>query len=67
MNCFFYRNPTPDGSLGVKWNPYSTENEEFLEIGNVLEAGTAPEGAEYKFWDDIFHKYLPKYDHRLFY
>ncbi|XP_013141550.1 PREDICTED: esterase B1-like [Papilio polytes] len=56
-----YGNPTPDGSLGVIWKPYSLEGQDFLDIGNNLVAGTAPDKDELEFWEHIFKQYCPKY------
>lgn len=56
-----FRDPTPNEDLGVKWNPYTVEKEEYLDIGNELQAGSAPDDAEFKFWEDIFREYAPEY------
>ncbi|XP_013141630.1 PREDICTED: esterase B1-like [Papilio polytes] len=56
-----YGNPTPDGSLGVIWKPYSLEGQDFLDIGNNLVAGNAPDKEELEFWERIFKKYCPKF------
>ncbi|XP_013141631.1 PREDICTED: cholinesterase 1-like [Papilio polytes] len=56
-----YGNPTPDESLGVIWKPYSLEGQDFLDIGNNLVAGTAPDKDELEFWECIFKKYCPKF------
>ncbi|KAH9641187.1 hypothetical protein HF086_004574 [Spodoptera exigua] len=50
-------NPTPDDSLGAKWAPYTLENQEYLDIGNELKAGTAPDAEETQFWDKLYEKY----------
>ncbi|CAH0682963.1 unnamed protein product [Spodoptera exigua] len=52
-----YGNPTPDDSLGAKWVPYTLENQEYLDIGNELKAGTAPDAEETQFWDKLYEKY----------
>ncbi|XP_022828112.1 pyrethroid hydrolase Ces2e-like isoform X1 [Spodoptera litura] len=52
-----YGNPTPDDSLGAKWAPYTLENQEYLDIGNELKAGTAPDAEETQFWDKLYEKY----------
>ncbi|XP_026753865.1 juvenile hormone esterase-like isoform X1 [Galleria mellonella] len=54
-------NPTPDGSLGVKWSPYTIEKQDYLNIGNVLSTGTAPDKEEIEFWENIFREYEPNY------
>lgn len=55
------RNPTPDGSLGVKWKPYTLEEEDYLDIGNELSAGKSPDKEENELWESVFREYLPKY------
>nr|QGA73394.1 carboxylesterase [Spodoptera frugiperda] len=52
-----YGNPTPDDSLGAKWAPYTLENQEYLDIGNELKVGTAPDAEETQFWDKLYEKY----------
>ncbi|XP_013141552.1 PREDICTED: esterase B1-like [Papilio polytes] len=56
-----YGNPTPDESLGVIWKPYSLEGQDYLDIGNNLVAGTAPDKEELEFWESVFKKYCPKF------
>ncbi|XP_075975637.1 juvenile hormone esterase-like [Anticarsia gemmatalis] len=52
-----YGNPTPDDSLGANWAPFSSDNQDYLEIGNQFVAGKAPDAEELKFWEDIYEKY----------
>nr|AII21984.1 odorant degrading enzyme CXE10 [Sesamia inferens] len=52
-----YGNPTPDDSLGVKWAPYSVEKQDYLDIGNVLMPGVAPEKDEVQFWENVLKEY----------
>ncbi|XP_059057542.1 juvenile hormone esterase-like [Achroia grisella] len=56
-----YGNPTPDGSLGVTWSPYTIEKQDYLNISNELSTGTAPDREEVEFWEDIYRKYQPKF------
>ncbi|KAM3956436.1 uncharacterized protein ACR2FA_009599 [Aphomia sociella] len=56
-----YGNPTPDDTLGVIWPPYSLEKQEYLEIGNELINGSAPDSEELQFWENLFKKYLPSH------
>ncbi|CAK1542416.1 unnamed protein product [Leptosia nina] len=54
-----YGNPTPDNSLGVSWKPYTLEEEDYLDLGNTLEAKTAPEREEIELWESVFREYYP--------
>ncbi|CAH2084440.1 unnamed protein product [Euphydryas editha] len=56
-----YGDPTPDDSLGVKWVPYTIENQEYLDIGENLVPGTHPEKKEIEFWENNFKEILPQY------
>nr|XP_034829481.1 esterase FE4-like [Maniola hyperantus] len=56
-----YGDPTPDGSLGTKWLPFTLENEEYLDIGEVLELKTFPDKEEVDFWESNFEEFLPHY------
>ncbi|CAH2084420.1 unnamed protein product [Euphydryas editha] len=56
-----YGDPTPDDSLGVKWLPYTIENQDYLDIGKNLVPGTYPEKEDVEFWDKMFEEYLPRY------
>ncbi|CAH2084443.1 unnamed protein product [Euphydryas editha] len=56
-----YGDPTPDDSLGVKWLPYTIENEDYLDIGENLVPGTHPENEELEFWESNFGEFLPEY------
>ena len=49
----FFSNPTPDDSLGAKWIPYSLENKDYMDIGNELKTGNAPDEEELQFWENI--------------
>lgn len=55
-----YGNPTPDDSLGAKWAPYTVEKQNYLDIGNVLTTGVAPEKDEVQFWENILKEYEPQ-------
>ncbi|CAH2084438.1 unnamed protein product [Euphydryas editha] len=56
-----YGDPTPDDSLGVKWLPYTIENQDYLDIGENLVPGTYPEKEDAEFWEKMFEEYLPRY------
>ncbi|CAH2084437.1 unnamed protein product [Euphydryas editha] len=56
-----YGDPTPDDSLGVKWLPYTIENQDYLDIGENLVPGTYPEKEDVEFWEKMFKEYLPRY------
>ncbi|XP_045769192.1 acetylcholinesterase-like isoform X3 [Maniola jurtina] len=56
-----YGDPTPDDSLGTKWLPFTLENEEYLDIGEVLESKTFPDKEEVDFWESMFEEFLPHY------
>ncbi|CAD0249725.1 unnamed protein product [Spodoptera exigua] len=55
-----YGNPTPDDSLGVVWAPYSLENQDYLDIGNDLKTGQAPDDEEIKFWENLLTEFGEK-------
>ncbi|CAH0586829.1 unnamed protein product [Chrysodeixis includens] len=55
-----YGNPTPDGSLGVTWKPYTNENQNYLDIGNELKTGTSPDAEELQFWENILQEFGQK-------
>ncbi|XP_045506360.1 juvenile hormone esterase-like [Colias croceus] len=55
-----YGNPTPDNSLGVKWQPYTLENQSYLDIGEKLVPGVSPNEEEINFWEDIYREYYPQ-------
>ncbi|XP_026744640.1 venom carboxylesterase-6-like [Trichoplusia ni] len=52
-----YGNPTPDDSLGVIWKLYTTENQDYLEIGNKLCTGTFQDGKELQFWKNTLQEF----------
>ncbi|XP_064072385.1 uncharacterized protein LOC113400940 [Vanessa tameamea] len=55
-----FGNPTPDGFKGLKWNPYTTEDEHFMDIGEDLKIGCSPDEEEVEFWNNIFKEYHPQ-------
>ncbi|CAB3246754.1 unnamed protein product [Arctia plantaginis] len=57
----YFRNPTPDKSLGVEWRTFDSEKKEYLDIGNKLAMSNAPDREELEFWENIFMEYLPNY------
>ncbi|CAH2084435.1 unnamed protein product [Euphydryas editha] len=56
-----YGDPTPDDSLGVKWLPYTIEDEDYLNIGENLVLEKQAEKEEVEFWEKNFREYLPNY------
>ncbi|CAG4935247.1 unnamed protein product [Parnassius apollo] len=56
-----YGNPTPDCDQGVTWKPYSLEKQAFLDIGEQLVPGTAPDKEIMEFWENMYKEYCPKY------
>ncbi|XP_059061377.1 juvenile hormone esterase-like [Achroia grisella] len=46
--------PTPDESLGVKWNPYTPSGKEYLHIGEPLRMGHAANSERVEFWNQLF-------------
>ncbi|KAI5639508.1 carboxylesterase family domain-containing protein [Phthorimaea operculella] len=54
-----FGNPTPDSSLGVKWEPFTAEEKNYLDVGNQLRASQNPDEEEIKFWETIFKQYYP--------
>ncbi|CAK1585711.1 unnamed protein product [Parnassius mnemosyne] len=52
-----YGNPTPDSSLEEKWNPYTLEEQQYLDIGEKLVAGSSPNKEEVEFWENLLSKY----------
>ncbi|XP_052741138.1 uncharacterized protein LOC112044151 [Bicyclus anynana] len=56
-----YGDPTPDDSLGAKWLPFTSTNQEYLDIGEILVPKTFPDKEEIDFWESVFQEYLPQY------
>ncbi|KAJ2951245.1 hypothetical protein O0L34_g5646 [Tuta absoluta] len=54
-----FGNPTPDSSFGVQWLPYTTTEQNYLELGNKLEASKKPYEEIVNFWESIFREYYP--------
>ncbi|XP_022122536.2 juvenile hormone esterase isoform X3 [Pieris rapae] len=50
-----YGNPTPDGSMGVKWPEYDTKNKGYLDIDEKLTSGTALHEDVIQFWQEIYN------------
>ncbi|CAG4935239.1 unnamed protein product [Parnassius apollo] len=50
-------NPTPDSNLEGKWNPYTLEGEQYLDIGERLVAGSSPNKEEVEFWEKLLSEY----------
>ncbi|XP_022835292.1 cholinesterase 2-like [Spodoptera litura] len=55
-----FGNPTPDDSLGVTWTPYSVANKDYLDIGNELKPGQAPDDEEVQFWENVLTEFKQK-------
>ncbi|CAH1640554.1 unnamed protein product [Spodoptera littoralis] len=55
-----FGNPTPDDSLGVTWTPYSVANKDYLDIGNELKPGHAPDDEEVQFWENVLTEFNQK-------
>lgn len=54
-NMFIYfRNPTPDNSLGLTWPEYEASGRQFVDIGDELTAGADLDADVYEFWKGIF-------------
>ncbi|KAI5631943.1 carboxylesterase family domain-containing protein [Phthorimaea operculella] len=49
-------NPTPDGSLGVTWSPYTLSSKAYLNIDQELTAGHNTEKARMDFWDKLYEE-----------
>lgn len=56
----FYSDPTPNSDLGVQWPEYSVKGKQYLDIGEELTAGSAPDEEELKLWENIVMKYAPQ-------
>ncbi|KAJ2951247.1 hypothetical protein O0L34_g5648 [Tuta absoluta] len=55
-----FGDPTPDTALGVKWEPFTAENQNYLDIDHQLVASKNPDKEEIQFWENIFKQYYPK-------
>ncbi|XP_069357770.1 esterase FE4-like [Maniola hyperantus] len=49
-----FGNPTPESSLGVRWDQYNATTQSFLDIGINLTAGTQPEASIVQFWRNLY-------------
>lgn len=56
-----FRDPTPDDSLGVRWSPYTTSKEQYMDIGNELMLSSSPDKEQVEFWQKQFEEYCPHY------
>ncbi|KAJ2951269.1 hypothetical protein O0L34_g5670 [Tuta absoluta] len=54
-----YGNPTPDNSLGVKWEPFTLQHQHYLDIGEDLVLKTKPDDEDIQFWEELYRQYLP--------
>lgn len=49
-------NPTPDGSLGIVWRPYTISKREFLILKERLSTGEYSDMERTKFWDQLYRE-----------
>ncbi|CAG4936508.1 unnamed protein product [Colias eurytheme] len=49
-----YGNPTPDGSLGVNWLPYTPTGKEYFNIQDKYSVGRFADQRRMEFWDQIY-------------
>lgn len=49
-----FRNPTPDGSLGVLWAEYDRRSGAYLDIAERLTPGTGLDAPVLAFWSSIY-------------
>ncbi|XP_039755091.1 esterase FE4-like [Pararge aegeria] len=54
-----YGDPTPDDLLGVKWSPYTMNEQSYLIIDEHLSASKAPDSKVFDFWESIFKEFYP--------
>ncbi|KAM3961877.1 juvenile hormone esterase-like isoform 2-T2 [Aphomia sociella] len=47
-------NPTPDNSLGVKWEPFTKTGKEYMKLEDPLSMGHAAERRRIQFWDKLY-------------
>ncbi|CAG4936504.1 unnamed protein product [Colias eurytheme] len=47
-------NPTPDGSLGVNWLPYTPTGKEYFNIQDKYSVGRFADQRRMEFWDQIY-------------
>uniref|UniRef100_A0A2A4K8L1 Carboxylesterase type B domain-containing protein n=1 Tax=Heliothis virescens TaxID=7102 RepID=A0A2A4K8L1_HELVI len=52
----------PLGNLRFKWKPYSLQQQDYLDLGNRLVAGKAPDAEEIQFWENT----LTEFGQRLY-
>ncbi|XP_026318747.1 cholinesterase 1-like [Hyposmocoma kahamanoa] len=56
-----FGDPTPDDSLGARWPPYTTSEEQYLDIGNELVVSSSPDKEQVEYWEKLFEEYCPYY------
>ncbi|CAK1552468.1 unnamed protein product [Leptosia nina] len=49
-----YGNPTPDGSLGVDWQPYTASGKEYYNIQEKYSVGHYADRDRIEFWNQIY-------------
>ncbi|CAK1555095.1 unnamed protein product [Leptosia nina] len=54
-----YGDPTRDNSFQAKWEPYTIEKQQYLDIGETLRLKTKADKEEIDFWENIFQEYYP--------
>ncbi|KAJ0180161.1 hypothetical protein K1T71_004752 [Dendrolimus kikuchii] len=47
-------NPTPDGSLGITWKPYSISKREYMKLNEQFSSGQYAERERIEFWDQLY-------------
>ncbi|XP_059061376.1 juvenile hormone esterase-like [Achroia grisella] len=47
-------NPTPNNSLGVKWEPFSRAGQQYLNLEDPLSVGHGVDQDRIKFWDTLY-------------
>ncbi|XP_047515425.1 juvenile hormone esterase-like isoform X1 [Pieris napi] len=51
-----YGNPTPDGSLGVAWQPYTPSGKEYFNIQEKYSNGQYADKDRIEFWNQIYRE-----------
>ncbi|KAK9686593.1 Carboxylesterase family [Popillia japonica] len=60
-NFATYGNPTPDDSLGYKWEPVKENNFNYLHIGTGFnELNLNPRSENIAFWSQIYDEFFPR-------
>lgn len=60
-NFAIFGNPTPDDSLGFKWEPVSEDAFNYLDIGTYTNnAFVNPRAENFAFWSQIYDEFFPR-------